>query len=94
MSDSRALRVNTPVTLQLISWFNFQPLRSLLQYKDPKLRTAAEAGVDVAELALESLDLVKQQRLCERALEWVGLAEKDLPLELGIPCLAQTEEWE
>ncbi|KAK6837662.1 hypothetical protein RU639_001333 [Aspergillus parasiticus] len=52
MSDSRALRVNTPVTLHLISWFNFQPLRSLLQYKDPTLRTAAEAGVDVAELVV------------------------------------------
>ncbi|KAE8336186.1 hypothetical protein BDV24DRAFT_168531 [Aspergillus arachidicola] len=101
MSDSRALRVNTPGKLQLISWFIFQPLRPLLQYKDPTMRTAAETGVDVAELAKkqntsspESLDLAKQQRLRERTLEWVGLTEKDLPLKLGIPCLAQTEEWE
>ncbi|KAE8369052.1 hypothetical protein BDV27DRAFT_153503 [Aspergillus caelatus] len=101
LSDSRALRVNTPAKLQFISRFVIQPLQPLLKYKDPTMRTAAEAGIDAAELAVdpqftgakgyftwkkqdtsspESLDAVKQQRLWEKTLEWVGLAEEDLPL--------------
>ncbi|KAE8420996.1 hypothetical protein BDV36DRAFT_305572 [Aspergillus pseudocaelatus] len=101
LSDSRTLRVNTPAKLQFISRFIIQPLQPLLKYKDPTMRTAAEAGIDVAELAVdpqftgakgyftwkkqdtsspESFDAVKQQSLWEKTLEWVGLAEEDLPL--------------
>ncbi|KAE8375366.1 hypothetical protein BDV26DRAFT_267994 [Aspergillus bertholletiae] len=101
LTDSRALRVNTPAKLQFLSRFIIQPLRPLLQFKDHTMRTAAEAGVDVAELAVgpefadakgyftwkkqdtsspESLDPAKQQKLWEKTLEWVGLAEADLPL--------------
>nr|P9WEZ9.1 RecName: Full=Dehydrogenase acuH; AltName: Full=Aculin biosynthesis cluster protein H [Aspergillus aculeatus ATCC 16872] len=44
--------VNTPARLQFISRFVLQPLRPLLHYKDHTIRTAAEAGLDVAELAV------------------------------------------
>lgn len=37
--------------LTLMSKFVIQPLRPLLRLKDPTMRTSAEAGHDVAELA-------------------------------------------
>lgn len=65
------------------------------------MRTAAEASIDVAEVAVdpqftgvkgyftwkeqdtsspESLDAAKQQKLWEKTLQWVELAEEDLSL--------------
>ncbi|PYI05735.1 hypothetical protein BO78DRAFT_446881 [Aspergillus sclerotiicarbonarius CBS 121057] len=52
LSDSRALRTNTPLILRLLSRLVIRPLRPLLRLMDPTMRTAAEAGVDVIELAV------------------------------------------
>lgn len=52
LTDSRALRTNTPAFLQYVQRFVLQPLRPVLKLKDPTMRTAAEAGVDVIELAV------------------------------------------
>lgn len=51
LSDSRALRVNTPFTVQLLSKLVVRPLRPLLRLVDPCVRTSADAGIDVARLA-------------------------------------------
>lgn len=52
LSDSRALRVNTPFTVQLLSKLIEQPLRPLLRLVDPSVRTSSDAGTDVARLAI------------------------------------------
>ncbi|PYH90853.1 NAD(P)-binding protein [Aspergillus ellipticus CBS 707.79] len=52
LSDSRALRTNTPWILRSMSRFIIRPLKPLLSLMDPTMRTSAEAGVDVAELAV------------------------------------------
>jgi NAD(P)-dependent dehydrogenase (short-subunit alcohol dehydrogenase family) len=52
MTDSRALRVNTPPMLQIMSKYFIQPLRPLLRFMDPTMRTSREAGTDVAKLAV------------------------------------------
>ncbi|KAF2238880.1 NAD(P)-binding protein [Viridothelium virens] len=51
LSDSRALRTNTPQMLNYLSRFVIQPLRPLLKFTDPTMRTASEAAKDVADLA-------------------------------------------
>ncbi|KAL8916330.1 MAG: hypothetical protein Q9172_006350 [Xanthocarpia lactea] len=51
LSDSRALRTNTPSMLYYLSIFVIRPLRPLLRFMDPTMRTAAEAGADVIALA-------------------------------------------
>lgn len=52
LSDSRALRTNTPTMLVFMSRFVIQPLRPLLRLlMDPTMRTSAEAGADVVDLA-------------------------------------------
>ncbi|KAF3765292.1 NAD(P)-binding protein [Cryphonectria parasitica EP155] len=52
LSDSRALRVNTPLKLVILSNFVVRPLRPLLNMTvDPTARTANAAAVDVARLA-------------------------------------------
>lgn len=51
LTDSRALRTNTPQMLGYLSRFIVQPLRPLLRLIDPTTRTAAEAGADVVDLA-------------------------------------------
>jgi hypothetical protein len=51
LSDSRALRVNTPKMLQIMSKYFIQPMRPLLRFVDPTMRTSREAGIDVAKLA-------------------------------------------
>ncbi|KAL2170265.1 hypothetical protein VTG60DRAFT_5041 [Thermothelomyces hinnuleus] len=51
LADSRALQTNTPKALSLGQKLVLKPLRPLLSLLDPLLRTAAAAGVDVAELA-------------------------------------------
>ncbi|CAJ2510338.1 Uu.00g050410.m01.CDS01 [Anthostomella pinea] len=50
--DSRALRTNTPPLVQWVQKLVLQPFRPVLRFVDPYIRTAADAGVDVAELAL------------------------------------------
>jgi NAD(P)-dependent dehydrogenase (short-subunit alcohol dehydrogenase family) len=52
MSDSRALRVNTPPMLQMMSKYFIRPMRPLLRFADPTMRTSSEAGTDVAKLAV------------------------------------------
>lgn len=52
LSDSRALRVNTPPMLQMMSKFVIRPLRPLLRFADPTMRTSNEAGTDIAKLAV------------------------------------------
>ncbi|RJE27103.1 short-chain dehydrogenase [Aspergillus sclerotialis] len=52
LSDSRALRVNTPFTLQVLSRFVIRPLCPILRLIDPTMRTAAAAAADVVELAV------------------------------------------
>ncbi|KAI1452406.1 NAD(P)-binding protein [Annulohypoxylon moriforme] len=51
LTDSRALRTNTPKFLQYVQRFALQPLRPVLRFADPTLRTTADAGVDVIDLA-------------------------------------------
>ncbi|OKL62210.1 hypothetical protein UA08_02889 [Talaromyces atroroseus] len=53
LSDSRALRVNTPTSIQVMSRAVIRPLRPLLRaLVDPTMRTAGDAGKDVIELAI------------------------------------------
>ncbi|KAI8624752.1 hypothetical protein F5Y19DRAFT_305103 [Xylariaceae sp. FL1651] len=52
LTDSRALRTNTPAMLYYMQRFVLQPLRPLLRFIAPDLRRAADAGVDVADLVL------------------------------------------
>ena len=51
LSDSRALRTNTPRMIVILSWLVIRPLRFLLRFIDPTMRTVAEAGADVVNLA-------------------------------------------
>ncbi|ETS76484.1 hypothetical protein PFICI_11871 [Pestalotiopsis fici W106-1] len=51
LADSRALTVNTPRKLIILSKFVLRPLRPLLSMMDPTARTVAEAGRDTAKLA-------------------------------------------
>jgi hypothetical protein len=51
LSDSRALRVNTPAMLRILSTLVIRPLRPLLRFTDPTMRTSKEAGTDIAKLA-------------------------------------------
>jgi len=55
LSDSRALRTNTPQMLVYMSKFVIGPLRPVLRLMDPTMRTAAEAGADVADLAINKV---------------------------------------
>lgn len=52
LSDSRALRTNTPSMLYYMSIFIIRPFRILLRLMDPTMRTSAEAGADVIDLAV------------------------------------------
>lgn len=53
LSDSRALRVNTPTSIQIMSRLIIKPLSPLLRaLVDPTMRSAKDAGVDVVELAI------------------------------------------
>jgi NAD(P)-dependent dehydrogenase (short-subunit alcohol dehydrogenase family) len=53
LSDSRALRSNTPTSLQIMSRVVIKPLSPLLRMMvDPTMRNAKDAGVDVIELAV------------------------------------------
>ncbi|KAL2193382.1 hypothetical protein P885DRAFT_45412 [Corynascus similis CBS 632.67] len=51
LADSRALQTNTPRALAISQTLLLKPLRPLLAFADPTIRTAAAAGADVAELA-------------------------------------------
>ncbi|KAI1647429.1 NAD(P)-binding protein [Daldinia loculata] len=51
LTDSRALRTNTPLFLRIVQRFVLQPLRPLVSLADPSYRTAANAGTDVIDLA-------------------------------------------
>ncbi|KAL8776380.1 MAG: hypothetical protein Q9213_008296 [Squamulea squamosa] len=51
LSDSRALRTNTPSTIYYLSLFVIRPLQPLLRFMDPTMRTSAAAGADVVQLA-------------------------------------------
>ena len=55
LSDSRALQTNTPTMLYYLSKFVIRYLRPLLRFMDPTMRTAAEAGADVVDLATEKV---------------------------------------
>ncbi|KAI1416955.1 hypothetical protein F5Y13DRAFT_177398 [Hypoxylon sp. FL1857] len=50
--DSRALQVNTPWWYPYMQRFFLRPFEPLLRLADPTLRTAAPAGIDVTEPAL------------------------------------------
>ncbi|KAI1110572.1 hypothetical protein F5Y14DRAFT_357948 [Nemania sp. NC0429] len=52
IADSRALRTNTPAMLSYIQMFILQPLRPVLRLVIPDVRKSADAGVDVADIAL------------------------------------------
>ena len=53
ISDSRALRRDTPTSHTLMQRFIIQPLMPILRsLSDPTMRTADVAGADVAQLAL------------------------------------------
>ncbi|KAI0196774.1 putative short-chain dehydrogenase [Xylaria flabelliformis] len=50
--DSRALRTNTPPMLSYMQRLVLQPLQPVLRCIMPDVRRSADAGIDVAELAL------------------------------------------
>lgn len=52
LSDSRALRINTPTTIYYLSKFIIGPFGPLLRLIDPTMRTVAQAAVDVIDLAV------------------------------------------
>lgn len=53
LSDSRALRTNTPASIRMLSQVVIKPLRPLLKAMvDPTMRTANDAALDVIELAV------------------------------------------
>ena len=52
LSDSRALRTNTPAMLFYVSKFVIGPLQPLLRFMDPTMRRSADAGADVMDLAV------------------------------------------
>ncbi|KAI1817208.1 NAD(P)-binding protein [Poronia punctata] len=52
MTDSRALRTNTPAVLSYLQMFFLQPLRPFLRLLVPDMRRSEDAGVDVADLVL------------------------------------------
>lgn len=56
ITDSRALRTNTPQMLHYLQKLVIQPLRPIMRLRDPTLRTANEAGVDVIEIATGRVD--------------------------------------
>ncbi|ROW09243.1 hypothetical protein VPNG_05898 [Cytospora leucostoma] len=51
LSDSRALRTNTPAMLRCMSSLVIRPFQPLLRMVDPTMRSSAEAGKDIALLA-------------------------------------------
>jgi NAD(P)-dependent dehydrogenase (short-subunit alcohol dehydrogenase family) len=52
LADSRALRVNTPVFLKIISFLIIRPFLFLLRrFSDPTMRTCTEAAADIVEFA-------------------------------------------
>ncbi|KAF2753657.1 NAD(P)-binding protein [Pseudovirgaria hyperparasitica] len=51
MTDSAALRKNTPAMVQFMSKWILGPGRPLLRFLDPTMRTTKEAAVDIAEFA-------------------------------------------
>ncbi|KAL8695590.1 MAG: hypothetical protein Q9224_003323 [Gallowayella concinna] len=54
LTDSRALRTNTPTMLVVVSRV-LQLLRPLLRFMDPTMRTSADAGNDVIDLATKNV---------------------------------------
>ncbi|KAI1463400.1 NAD(P)-binding protein [Daldinia caldariorum] len=55
LTDSRALRTNTPLFLRVVQRLVLQPLRPLIRLTDPSYRTAADAGIDVVDLATNNV---------------------------------------
>ncbi|KAL2847881.1 hypothetical protein BJX68DRAFT_267812 [Aspergillus pseudodeflectus] len=52
LADSRALRVNTPVFLKIISFLIIRPFLFLLRrFSDPTMRSCTEAAADIVEFA-------------------------------------------
>ncbi|KAL3484393.1 NAD(P)-binding protein [Aspergillus germanicus] len=52
LADSRALRVNTPIFLKIMSFLIIRPFLFLLRrFSDPTMRTSAEAAADIVEFA-------------------------------------------
>jgi hypothetical protein len=52
LADSRALRVNTPVFLKIISFLIIRPFLFLLRrFLDLTMRTSAEAAADIVDFA-------------------------------------------
>ncbi|KAJ2996569.1 hypothetical protein NUW58_g930 [Xylaria curta] len=52
IADSRALRTNTPAILSYMQRFVLRPLRPVVRLMVPDLRRSADAGADIADLAL------------------------------------------
>ncbi|KAI1805043.1 NAD(P)-binding protein [Daldinia bambusicola] len=55
LTDSRALRTNTPLFLRVVQKFVLQPLRPIFRLANPSYRTAADAGIDVVDLATNNV---------------------------------------
>ncbi|KAJ5081134.1 NAD(P)-binding protein [Penicillium angulare] len=53
LTDSRALRTNTPFMIRNMSRFLIRPLRPLFSLMDPTMRTAASAGTDIVTISME-----------------------------------------
>lgn len=54
LSDSRALRVNTPFAAELLSKLIVETLRSLIRLVDLFVHTSLDADTDVARLATKA----------------------------------------
>ncbi|KAH8602950.1 hypothetical protein B0O99DRAFT_16673 [Bisporella sp. PMI_857] len=55
LSDSRGFQTHTPPWMQYLFKFVIRPLQPLLSFRDPSMRTSAEASVDVMDLAMSKL---------------------------------------
>ncbi|KAL4862870.1 hypothetical protein BDV12DRAFT_206891 [Aspergillus spectabilis] len=75
LADSRALRVNTPPLLTIMSMFVVRPFLFLLRrFVDPTMRTSAEAAADIVEFATRP----NTDSLDDRTAGYYTLAKQDV----------------
>ncbi|KAL2834989.1 NAD(P)-binding protein [Aspergillus cavernicola] len=77
LTDSRALRVNTPPLLTIMSLFVIRPFLFLLRrFVDPTMRTSAEAAADIVEFATRSHSNTDSPE--DRTVGYYTLGNKDI----------------
>ncbi|KAL4945675.1 hypothetical protein BDV06DRAFT_219068 [Aspergillus oleicola] len=96
LADSRALRVNTPSLLTIMSMLVIRPFLFLLRrIADPTMRTCAEAAADIVDLATRG-DSNNQQ---DRTIGYYTMGKKDVSAPESLDetkqelLWARTAEW-